>query len=160
MVALVGLAAVGTHRSFPPPAARDAPTHAAMRRGEPDRLLVTVADAHHDRGQHALAVATYERALTVTGPSAYALTNQGVSLHALGRSEEALRAFEQALHVDPTYWKAHFNTLVIRANRREYDDALDALGRLRVLARHRPEVPPLDALEQHLRSRARTAGSR
>ena len=114
---------------------------------------VEVGDMHYDRGEHEQAIAAYRRALAIRD-SAYVRTNLGVSLHRLHRSDDALRELERALKLDPNYWKATFNELVIYANRKDYAKALARIERLRELQKTNGEIPPLDELEQHLRARA------
>jgi tetratricopeptide (TPR) repeat protein len=118
---------------------------------------VRLGDSHYDRGEHAQAIEAYQKALTV-GDSAYVRTNLGVSLHALRRTDEALEQFARALELDPAYWKASFNELVIYANRKDYARALARIERLRALQRTNGEIPPLDDLERHLRARAAQGG--
>jgi tetratricopeptide (TPR) repeat protein len=118
---------------------------------------VRAGDGHYDRGEHEQAIAAYRRALTVRD-SAYVRTNVAVSLHALRRTDEALQELERALQLDPSYWKATFNELVIYANRQDYPRALARIERLRALQKTNAEIPPLDELEAHLRSRAARGG--
>ena len=114
---------------------------------------VKIGDAYYDRAQHEKAIGAYQQALAIRD-SAYVRTNLGVSLHTLGRSDEALQQFARALELEPSYWKASFNELVIFANRKDYAKALARIERLRSLQKSNNEIPPLDDLERHLRSRA------
>jgi tetratricopeptide (TPR) repeat protein len=128
---------------------------AAQREPHNFEAQVRLGDSYYDAGRHEAAVDVYRRALALND-SAYVRTNLGVSLHSLRRTDEALLEFEKALAIDADYWKATFNQLVIFANRREYDKALERLRSLRRLARTHDEIPPLDDLEAHLRNRSRT----
>lgn len=114
---------------------------------------VRLGDAYYDLEQHEKAIAAYQRALTIRD-TAYVRTNLGVSLHTLHRTDEALEHFARASEIDPSYWKASFNELVIFANRKQYEKAFARIEHLRSLQQTNSEIPPLDDLERHLRARA------
>lgn len=80
-------------------------------RGRPD-----LGDAHcnlgrllHDRGEHQLARAHYQSAITCDASVALYWFNLGVVLEDLGDSADALAAYQQALALDPRLEDAHFN---------------------------------------------------
>jgi tetratricopeptide (TPR) repeat protein len=114
---------------------------------------VARGDAAYDRGEHAAAIPHYTRALA-QHDSAAVRTNLGVSLHAVGRSDEALAEFSRARRLDPSYWKAAYNELVILANRQRYEAALERVALLEELRKTNAEIPSLEGLEAHLRRRA------
>ena len=60
-------------------------------------------------GKQDLALASYDRALTVRPDHVESLSNRGVTLHELNRFEEAVASFDRALTVRPDYAKAYYN---------------------------------------------------
>lgn len=138
-----------------PPRSRRVFVLEAAVREQPENFdaLVALGDAYHDDRHHQKAIETYERALRIQ-QTPVVLTNLGVTLHALGRTDEAVVLFDRALELDPAYWKAMFDQTVIYGNRKEYEKALERIARLKELRAKHPEIPPLDDLETHLRRRA------
>lgn len=128
----------------------------AARRPDSFEAHVQLGDAFYDLVQHEKAIDAYRKALEI-GETASLHTNLGVSLHTVRKTDEALKHFERATELDPSYWKASFNELVIYANRRNYDEAFERIRHLRELQKSNPKIPPLEELEQHLRRRAAQA---
>lgn len=63
----------------------------------------------HNRGKLTLSRGAYEKALgfleaavELSGTDAILQSNLGVALYHLGRKDEAIRGFEQALELDPS----------------------------------------------------------
>ena len=56
-----------------------------------------------------MALASYDRALTVRPDYAEALSNRGITLQELKRFEEALASYDRALTVRPDYAEALYN---------------------------------------------------
>lgn len=79
-----------------------------------------LGNAWQARGEHALAIACYQRALQLDQHLVEALCNMASALQALGQLTDAEHAFRQALALRPEYAKAHFNL----------GNTLRALGRL------------------------------
>lgn len=72
------------------------------------------------------AVRAYREALLVGGPSAEIAFNLGNVLYSLGRWEEALSRFQQAVEADPEYTCAWNNLASVHAQFEEWDDAIEA----------------------------------
>ena len=80
-------------------------------------------------GKQDLALASYDRALTVRPDHAEALSNRGLTLHELKRYEEALAGYESALTARPGYAKALSNRGVTLQELNRYEEALASYDR-------------------------------
>ncbi|HVZ53619.1 MAG TPA: tetratricopeptide repeat protein, partial [Pseudolabrys sp.] len=68
-----------------------------------------LAVAQAAQGKFELALASYDRALTLRPESAEVISNRGTCLERLGRLDEALASYEHALSARPDFVDAHYN---------------------------------------------------
>jgi Flp pilus assembly protein TadD len=73
--------------------------------------------------------------------------NLGTALERVGRTNDALAHFVQAVKLSPNYWEAHFNVASGYLQSRRFSEARDA--ELETVVRLRPEFRPAqEALAQ------------
>jgi predicted TPR repeat methyltransferase len=86
-----------------------------MLEQEPDNFvaLTRLGNLFFDAGMFDGAVGYYERALQVTPDDINVRTDLGTSLRRLGRPQEAMKHFEEAVSRDPGHWKGWFNIGVV-----------------------------------------------
>jgi tetratricopeptide (TPR) repeat protein len=84
------------------------------------RLL---ADTLFENGEHGAALVLYERFLRTNPGNEEALARYGISLASLGRTREAIAAFEQQVAVAPTSGFAHRNLATALVDDRRLGDA-------------------------------------
>ena len=80
-------------------------------------------------GKKDMALASYDRALTVRPDHAEALYNRSTALHELKRFKEALASYDRALTVRPDYAEALCNRGVILHELKRFDEALASYDR-------------------------------
>jgi tetratricopeptide (TPR) repeat protein len=111
--------------------------------GEAEQICRQIVNAKHDffdglhllalvqssLGKKDLALASYDRALTLRPDSAEALSNRGLVLHELKRYEEALASYDRALAVRPDFAEALFNRGNVLHAVKRYDEALASYDR-------------------------------
>jgi serine/threonine protein kinase len=85
------------------------------------------------QGRYADAVAAYSVCIGATSEAAGCFYNRALSFAALGRTEEALRDYDQALQLDPTLADAALNRGLLHYRVRHYLAALLDLERAREL---------------------------
>jgi predicted O-linked N-acetylglucosamine transferase (SPINDLY family) len=85
-------------------------------------------------GEHVLALECFAKAAAVVPGNAGILLNRGMSLRALGRSEEAMADFNQALALDPSQAEAHHQLGNVLKSLNRHADAVTSLRRASVLA--------------------------
>lgn len=106
-----------------------------------------LASCYHRLEQYERAVENYERALGIRFDSEWACLNLGGSLSALGRREEAERAYLQTLAVNPTVTEARERLGELYARQKRYDEAVDVLEAIEDESRT-PDVYRLISISQ------------
>jgi tetratricopeptide (TPR) repeat protein len=99
-----------------------------------DEPAVNVAGAYFNLGNvyaqmndHAQAVATFQEVIRLL-PEPYHTPhyNLGLSLAALGKQQEAINAFNEAIKIKPDYWEAHYNLGLAYSKLERYTEAVIA----------------------------------
>ncbi|MFT3869106.1 MAG: tetratricopeptide repeat protein [Nibricoccus sp.] len=85
-------------------------------------------------GEHVLAVESFTKASAVAPKNAGILLNRGLSLRALGRTDEALADFNQAVGLDPSQAEAHHQLGNLFKSLNRYTEATASLRRASELA--------------------------
>lgn len=92
------------------------------------------------------AVRGYEAYLERAEPSPDVLSDYGVSLHRVGRSQEALALFDRAQQLQPDHWQSYFNEAVVLAfGLGSFDRAAEVVAQLQELQPDNPDVQRLAA---------------
>ncbi len=86
----------------------------------------------HEAGRHAQAERTY-RAARAIGEDATLMFNHGVLLEDLGRTADAIAAYEDALRIDPAFADSHYNLALLYESAGKPRDALRHMARYRRL---------------------------
>jgi len=110
----------------------------ALDRGE-DRMLVRqgMAELHLLRHDLPAALDLYDQLVTELEASAKLWNERGVTLHQLGRGEEALESYHTAIAASDDYAMSHNNLGVSLAARGQSDQAVESF---RQALRRRPEL--------------------
>jgi Flp pilus assembly protein TadD len=106
-------------------------------RGWTEEALYAARDMGHTllmEGKESLARRIFAGLVAIDPADAYARLGLGASLHRLGRFEEAVREFEEALRVDPYSWRAAAWSAEVRLQNGDRDEAARLAGRARELA--------------------------
>ena len=124
----------------------------AASRPNDKAALIALGNAYFDADRPAEAASVYERALALDPANADVWTDLGIMYRALGRYDDALKAFDKALAAVPDHANAQFNAGVVR-----YFDLKDKEGGRRVweaLLKQRPgaRAPDGRALADFLKS--------
>jgi serine/threonine-protein kinase len=103
--------------------------------GDPDvhRIWSQLGQAYVKTDAREQALDALTRAIELAPDDAQAINNRGYVLRLLGRPAEALRDFERAVVLDPTYVRAWGHLTSLRRARGELDAASAALEHLRAL---------------------------
>lgn len=108
--------------SGPPPTPTSVldPHNAAVATAAAEGDTAAQAAAYYERGNqqfelgdHAAAIADYDRALELDPAHARAYNNRGLAHAFVGNVEQALADYNAAIRVDPTYARAHKNRLAL-----------------------------------------------
>lgn len=92
------------------------------------------------------AVRGYESHMELAEPTPDVLSDYGVSLHRVGRSEEAIAFFDRAQQMQPDHWQSYFNEAVVLAfGLGSFDRAAEVVTELRELQPDNPDVQRLAA---------------
>ena len=103
-----------------------------------------LANVYFDGQNWSGAVQAYQRFLELRPPDPDVLSDFGVSLQRLGRSDEALAMFGRAQELAPDHWQSRYNQVVVLAfDLERYDDAERVLVELRRLQPDNPDVQRL-----------------
>ena len=86
-----------------------------------------LADRHFANREYAMAAQYYERLLKYGGNNAETLNNLGLTLHYIGRSEEALQRLEEGAAVDPSYQRVWLTLGFVNSDTGHRDAARTAL---------------------------------
>jgi predicted O-linked N-acetylglucosamine transferase (SPINDLY family) len=116
------------------------------------KALIGQGAAHERTRNYAAAVESYREAVRTSSDSADAHFNLGNALRATGALEEAYRAFDTALELDPEHGAARTNRLDARAELcdwRERDRDVEWLQRATRAALQEGKTPPLSASAAH-----------
>jgi tetratricopeptide (TPR) repeat protein len=108
---------------------------------------VRAGNFFYDVQKWAEAEACYRRALELEPDRPEVITDLGTVVGRLGRPEDAFGLFERALRVEPDYWKAAHNGIVIALRSGNADAANRWLGKLKAL---RPDHPAIDHLQHQV----------
>jgi len=90
------------------------------------QLLATIAA---QRGNFAVAVELYDKALKIDSSDARTHYNRGVALGSLRRFDEAVESCERALRIRPFYAEAHNNRGNALGGLKRFDEALESYDR-------------------------------
>jgi tetratricopeptide (TPR) repeat protein len=104
-----------------------------------DIALYNLGTALEEQGTYAEAIAVYER-LCAGRANAPAQAGRGNCLVALGRTEEAIAAYRDAIALDPAQAGAHANLGAMLLQRQEFAAALDSVERAIALQPHHAEA--------------------
>jgi tetratricopeptide (TPR) repeat protein len=74
-------------------------------------------------GKGEMALASFDRALTLRPDHAEAFSNRGIALHKLKRFEEALASYDRALKLRPDYAEALYNTGLTLHELKRFEEA-------------------------------------
>jgi Flp pilus assembly protein TadD len=72
-------------------------------------VLNNIGNVLRIRGDHQEAISFFNQALLKQKDYFEALCNSGISLHALGRDDEARAAYKKALEIDPDSFEVNIN---------------------------------------------------
>jgi tetratricopeptide (TPR) repeat protein len=90
------------------------------------QLLATIAA---QRGNFALAVEWFDKAVEIDSSDARTHYNRGVALGSLGRFDEALKSCDRALKINPGYAEAYNNRGNALGGLKRFDEALESFDR-------------------------------
>ncbi|MCZ7418281.1 tetratricopeptide repeat protein [Verrucosispora sp. WMMA2121] len=107
--------------------AEQAVRDAIVRRPDAASLYVELGYLHDDRYEHASALESFERALTIDSRNEWALVGRSNSLRLLRRFEEAEEAARDAATKHPTSSAPLLELANIAEDRGRYEDVLDAV---------------------------------
>lgn len=98
------------------------------------------------------AVEAYRRYLELAPADPDLLSDLGVSLHGVGRNEEAIAAFDLAQEMAPQHWQSRYNeALVLAFGMSRFDAAGAVIEELRDLQPDNPDVERLAAAVERRR---------
>ncbi|MBP7146672.1 MAG: tetratricopeptide repeat protein [Acidobacteria bacterium] len=103
--------------------------------------LIEAGNFFFDTQRWAEAEKAYRRALALQPGDPNVITDHGIALFHLGRHDEALDQFQQALSVSPSHWQAALNGVVVSLDRGDTGAARTWLERLRSLQPNHPSIP-------------------
>lgn len=162
-----GVATAGAPPAPAGPAPGDADRAATLTRQaqEIEQFLATspevpeawlqLANTRFDLQRFAAAAEAYNRYLELAPADPDVITDLGVSYRMMGRQQEALEQFRRARGMAPDHWKSLFNEVVVLAiDQQRFDEANDALDRLRELQPDNPDVARLAAEVERRRDAA------
>lgn len=105
-----------------------------------------LANVSFDLQDWPTAVRGYEGYMERAEPSADVLSDYGVSLHRVGRSEEALAYFDRAQQLAPDHWQSYYNEAVVLAfGLGNFDRAAEVVAELQKLQPDNQDVQRLAA---------------
>lgn len=104
-----------------------------------------VANMAFDLRRWDVAVEAYQRNLDLRPGDPDVMSDLAVSLHGLGRSEEALAMFDRAQEANPQHWQSRFNEVVVLADLGRFDAAAGVMAELERLQPDNPDVQRLAA---------------
>lgn len=106
--------------------------------------VLQLANIYFDAQNWSGAAQAYQRLLELRPPNPDVLSDLGVSLQRLGRSDEALAMFGRAQQLAPDHWQSRYNEVVVLAfDLQRFDDAERVLSELRRLQPDNPDVERL-----------------
>ncbi|MDQ1559721.1 MAG: protein O-mannosyl-transferase [Pyrinomonadaceae bacterium] len=86
-----------------------------------------LANVHAMMNEHAQAVAALQEVIRrLPEPYHTPHYNLGLSLAALGKQQEAVNSFKEAIKIKPDYWEAHYNLGVAYSKLEDYPQAIAA----------------------------------
>jgi tetratricopeptide (TPR) repeat protein len=124
-----------------------------LRPEDPEGLL-TLANLYYETREYARARDSFEAYLQIGPETAGALTDLGNCYRFLNQPERALDLLQRAERLDPRYWIALYNQILVLAfDFRDFTRADEVLGRLKQLQPANPDIENL-AAEVERRRRA------
>ncbi len=115
-----------------------------------DRLFFNLGMAYADRGNMEGAVSAFERAASIQPDNADNYFGLGWMEQALGRSDQAERAWKQALAKNPDHWESRLALVRLYLDQSRWDDAREQLD---AVDKGDPQNPEAEDLRQTLISR-------
>jgi len=109
-----------------------------------------VANMAFDLREWEIAADAYQHALDLQPGDPDVMSDLAVSLHGMGRSEEALEMFNRVQQLNPQHWQSRFNEVVVLADMGRTDDAAKVMVDLQRL---QPDNPDVQRLADELKSR-------
>jgi len=73
------------------------------------QVLLSLANLHHNEKNYTNALLFANRAAEIPGAPAMASFMKGRALHQLGKPDEALKAYDNAIHLDKEFGQAYYN---------------------------------------------------
>lgn len=105
-----------------------------------------LAQLSYDLEDWGRAVESYRRYLELAPADPNVLSELGVSLRGVGRTEEAIAAFDLAQEMAPQHWQSRYNeALVLAFDMGRFEDAEAVIEELRELQPDNPDVERLAA---------------
>jgi len=105
-----------------------------------------LAQLSYDLEDWGRAVEAYRRYLELAPADPNVLSELGVSLRGVGRTEEAIAAFDLAQEMAPQHWQSRYNeALVLAFDMGRFEDAEAVIEELRELQPDNPDVERLAA---------------
>jgi cytochrome c-type biogenesis protein CcmH/NrfG len=123
---------------------------AAEANAEDPAAWLAVANLAFDLRRWEVAVEAYENHLELVPGDPDVMSDLAVSLHGMGRSQEALAMFDRAQQTSPQHWQSRFNEIVVLADLGRLDDAAQVMSELQ---RMQPENPDVQRLAAELERR-------
>lgn len=127
---------------------------AAQANAEDPAAWLAVANLAFDLRRWEVAVEAYENHLELVPGDPDVMSDLAVSLHGMGRSQEALAMFDRAQQTSPQHWQSRFNEIVVLADLGRLDEAAQVMSELQ---RMQPENPDVQRLATELERRREAA---
>ena len=89
-------------------------------------MLVSIGNEMFDVGQPHLAIAAYEKALTITPMDPNVRTDLGIMYLGIGQSQKAIDEFETSIRLDPKHENSRFNLGIALAEHGDVQAAIKA----------------------------------
>jgi tetratricopeptide (TPR) repeat protein len=118
---------------------------AAEANAEDPAAWLAVANLAFDLRRWEVAAEAYEKHLELVPGDPDVMSDLAVSLHGMGRSQEALAMFDRAQQTSPQHWQSRFNEIVVLADLGRLDEAAQVMSELQRMQPGNPDVQRLAA---------------
>jgi hypothetical protein len=116
--------------------------------------ILTLANLNFQISSWERARDLYERYLKLRPGDPDVLSDLGVTLHNLGRDDEAIEHFHKAQAAAPDHWRSVFNEVVVLGSANRFEDADRVLQKLKQM---QPDNPDVARLAGEIESRRKAA---